>query len=183
MNNPYLGTPVPSGSPENLGGLGIRHVFFIIKENRTYDQILGDLGRGNGDPSLAIYGSQVTPNHHLLASQFVTLDNFYATGMVSADGHQWVTQAMATDYIERSYSAGWPRSYPYAGGDPLAFSPAGFLWNNAIQSGLTVRLFGEFTQPAALIHKPGAISGGRPVASNAIRHAELQSRRFRQSAD
>jgi DNA-binding beta-propeller fold protein YncE len=149
LNNLFENTPVPLGSPANLKDLGIQHVFLIIKENRTYDQILGDLGQGNGAPALATYGAQVTPNHHLLASQFVTLDNFYSTGVVSADGHQWITQAMATDYIERSLSAAWPRSYPYAGGDPLAFAPTGFIWDNALRNGLSVRIFGEFTQAAA----------------------------------
>jgi DNA-binding beta-propeller fold protein YncE len=149
LNNLFDKTPVPAGSPANLKDLGIQHVFLIIKENRTYDQILGDLGQGNGAPALATYGAQVTPNHHLLASQFVTLDNFYSTGVVSADGHQWITQAMATDYIERSYGAAWPRSYPYAGGDPLAFAPTGFIWDNALRNGLSVRIFGEFTQAAA----------------------------------
>jgi DNA-binding beta-propeller fold protein YncE len=149
LNAPFAGAPIPAGSPSDLGGLGIRHVFFIIKENRTYDQILGDLGFGNGDPKLAMYGWRVSPNHHALASQFVTLDNFYATGVVSADGHQWITQAMATDYIERSYSAGWPRSYPYSGEDPMAFAPTGFIWDNALRNGLSVRIFGEFTVAAA----------------------------------
>jgi len=149
LNNLYVGKPSPSGSPAHLKDLGIRHVFLIIKENRTYDQILGDLGRGNGAPELATYGAQVTPNHHLLASKFVTLDNFYATGAVSAEGHQWITQAMATDYIERSHGAAWPRSYPYTGDDPLAFASTGFIWDNALGNGLSVKIFGEFTQAAA----------------------------------
>ena len=149
LNDLFGAVPPPQGSPATLRDLGIRHVFLIVKENRTYDQILGDLRTANGDSSLAIYGSTVTPNHHLLASQFVTLDNFYATGVVSADGHQWITQAMATDYIERSYTAAWPRSYPYSGNDPLAFAATGFIWDNALRNGLTVRIFGEFTQAAA----------------------------------
>jgi DNA-binding beta-propeller fold protein YncE len=148
-NDLFEDTGEPAGSPGDLKSLGIHHVFLIIKENRTYDQVLGDLGKGNGAPALATYGAQVTPNHHLLASQFVTLDNFYATGVVSADGHQWITQAMASDYIERSYGAAWPRSYPYAGDDPLAFAPTGFIWDNALRNGLSVRIFGEFTQAAA----------------------------------
>jgi DNA-binding beta-propeller fold protein YncE len=149
LNNLFDGKLAPRGSPAKLKELGIRHVFLIIKENRTYDQVLGDLGRGNGAPALATYGAQVTPNHHLLASQFVTLDNFYATGVVSADGHQWITQAMATDYVERSHSAAWPRSYPYTGDDPLAFASTGFIWDNALDNGLSVKIFGEFTHAAA----------------------------------
>ena len=107
----------------------IDHVVFIIKENRTYDQILGDLSKGNGDPSLVMYGEDVTPNHHRLADQFVLLDNFYATGGVSGDGHQWLTQANETAY------AMWPgyqgRSYPFDGSDPIAYSKSGFLWDIA----------------------------------------------------
>jgi len=147
-NDPFRDAAPPSGSPRNLADLGIRHVFFIIKENRTYDQVLGDLGRGNGDKSLAIYGSEVTPNQHEMAGQFVTLDNFYASGARSPDGHQWLTQAMVTDYVERAH-AGWPRSYPFWGDDPLAFASSGFIWNNAQDAGRTVRVFGEFTLPTA----------------------------------
>ncbi len=149
LNDPFRSAALPDGSPFALSTLGIRHVFLIIKENRTYDQVLGDLGSGNGNPELAIYGANVTPNHHRLASTFVTLDNFYATGVVSAEGHQWITQAMTTDYIERSYTAGWPRSYPYSGEDAMAFAPTGFIWDNARSHGLAVRIFGEFTQAAA----------------------------------
>jgi YVTN family beta-propeller protein len=156
LNDPFRSTPLPSESPADLAALGIKHVFLIIKENRTYDQVLGDLKRGNGNASLAIYGERVTPNHHALASQFVTLDNFYATGVVSADGHQWITQAMASDYIERAYAAGWPRSYPYSGEDPLAFASSGFIWDNALRHGLSVRIFGEFTQAATSYSKSWA---------------------------
>ncbi len=148
-NDPFLGAVLPDAAPSDLSTLGIRHVFLIIKENRTYDQVFGDLASGNGDPKLTTYGARVTPNHHLLATQFIALDNFYATGSVSADGHQWITQAMATDYIERSMTAGWSRSYPYSGEDPLAFAPSGFIWDNAMRYGLSVKIFGEFTQAAA----------------------------------
>ena len=146
-NDPFRAAGVPKDSPADLGKLGIRHVYLIIKENRTYDQVLGDLERGNGAPGLALYGKQVTPNQHALATQFVTLDNFFASGVVSADGHQWMTQATASDYIERSHAA-YPRSYPYQGEDPLAFASSGFLWNQAVKAGLTVRVFGEAVVPA-----------------------------------
>ncbi len=146
-NDPFRDAGIPKDSPADLAKLGIRHVYLIIKENRTYDQILGDLERGNGEPKLTLYGKQVTPNHHALASQFVTLDNFFASGVVSADGHQWLTQATASDYIERSH-ASYPRSYPYQGEDPLAFAASGFLWNQAVKAGLTVRVFGEAVVPA-----------------------------------
>ncbi len=136
--------------PERAGEPGVfQHVIYIIKENRTYDQVLGDLPDGNGDANLCIFGGRVTPNQHQLASDFVLLDNTYCCGILSADGHQWADSAFATDYLEREF-AGFPRSYP-AGGDgldtkdALAYSPAGFIWNNALAHGKTVRDFGEFT--------------------------------------
>jgi hypothetical protein len=129
--------PARSGEPST-----IEHVVFVIKENRTYDQVLGDMGKGNGDPSLVMFGADVTPNQHRLAEQFVLLDNFYATGGNSADGHQWITQANETEYCL------WPgyqgRSYPYDGSDPMAYSSGGFLWNYAQARGRSVRVYGEF---------------------------------------
>ena len=144
-NNPFPASLFGPDVPADLHALGIEHVFLIVKENRTYDQVLGDVAAGNGSPDLAIYGGRVTPNLHNLASNFVLLDNYYASGTVSADGHQWITQAMATDYAERQSAAGWPRSYPYSGEDPLVFAPTGFIWGNAIRHGLTARIFGEFS--------------------------------------
>ena len=140
--------PPTRGDALQLSRLGVSHVFLIIKENRTYDQVLGDLGTGDGDPSLAIFGSAVTPNQHSLAKQFVTLDNFYATGVTSPEGHTWLTQATTSDYVERSAAAGWPRSYPASGEDPLMFADTGFIWDDAIAHGATVRIFGEFTVAA-----------------------------------
>jgi hypothetical protein len=119
----------------------IEHVVFIIKENRTYDQLLGDLERGNGDATLTMYPRRVTPNHHRLAEQFTTLDNFYATGGVSPEGHAWLTQAYASAYLIWPGYAG--RSYPYDGTDPLAYSPKGFLWDLARAGGKSVRVYGE----------------------------------------
>jgi YVTN family beta-propeller protein len=120
----------------------IEHVVFIIKENRTYDQVLGDIGKGNSEPSLAMFGRDVTPNQHKLAEQFVLLDNFYAVGGNSADGHQWLTQANETDYCL------WPgyqgRSYPFDGSDPIAYSNTGFLWDAALRMKKTVRIYGEY---------------------------------------
>ncbi len=123
----------------------IKHVLYIIKENRTYDQVFGDVERGEGDPSLCIFGQEVTPNQHKLAEEFVLLDNFYCSGILSADGHQWVTEAYVTDYLERGFG-GWPRSYPYAGGDALAYASSGFLWDNALEHGKTLRSYGEFVR-------------------------------------
>lgn len=120
----------------------IEHVVYIIKENRTYDQVLGDLPQGNGDPSLVMFGRDVTPNQHRLSEQFVLLDNFYATGGNSADGHQWVTQAAETAYTLWPGYAG--RSYPYDGNDPIAYASGGFLWDYALARNKTVRVYGEF---------------------------------------
>ena len=136
------GNPVPL--PERLGEPSVfKHVFYIIKENRTYDQILGDLPQGNGDPNLVQFGREVTPNQHALAEQFTLFDNLYDSGSNSADGHQWVTQAFAPDYIERSFG-GFTRTYPFNGGDALAYARSGFLWDNAIRHGRSVRVYGEY---------------------------------------
>ena len=81
----------------------IEHVIYIIKENRTYDQVFGDMKEGNGDPKLCIFGEEVTPNHHKLAREFVLLDNFYCSGVLSADGHSWANNAYVTDYLEKSF--------------------------------------------------------------------------------
>ncbi|MFN5185894.1 MAG: bifunctional YncE family protein/alkaline phosphatase family protein [Planctomycetota bacterium] len=128
----------------------IEHVVYIIKENRTYDQVFGDLGRGNSDPELCIFGREITPNQHKLVEEFVLLDNTYCCGILSADGHQWSTTAIATDYLEKSF-AGFPRSYPdgmeESDIDALAYSPAGFIWDNAIKHGIRIRNYGEFMMP------------------------------------
>lgn len=119
-----------------------KHVFYIIKENRTYDQVLGDMPQGNGDRDLCLFGREVTPNHHALAEEFILLDNYYCSGVLSADGHFWSTAAYADEYLEKSFG-GWPRSYPYPGDDALAVPPSGFLWDRVLQKGLGVRNFGE----------------------------------------
>jgi len=132
-----VAVPVNPGDPST-----IEHVVFIIKENRTYDQVLGDMQKGNGDPSLVMFGERITPNQHKLAGQYVLLDNFYASGGNSADGHQWLTQANEVDY------AMWPgyanRSYPFDGSDPIAYSSGGFLWDAALRKRKSVRIFGEY---------------------------------------
>jgi YVTN family beta-propeller protein len=120
----------------------IEHIVYIVKENRTYDQVFGDLPQGNGDPSLVMFGEDVTPNQRQLARDFVLLDNFYATGGNSANGHQWLTQANEVAYTM------WPgyqgRSYPYDGTDPLAIAQGGAIWNAALAKGKSVRIFGEY---------------------------------------
>ena len=131
--------PVPNrpGEPSTID-----HVVYIVKENRSYDQYFGSLGKGNGDPGLNQYGDDIIPNQRRLARQFVLLDNFYANGGNSADGHQWLTQAAETDYTY------WPgyigRSYPKNGDDPLAYANSGFLWDPLSARHRTFADFGEF---------------------------------------
>lgn len=143
---PVRTIPERSGEPSR-----IKYVVYIIKENRTYDQIFGALKGGNGDPALCIFGEEITPNQHKLVRDFVLLDNTYCAGILSADGHQWSTTAFATDYMEKSF-AGFPRSYPDGMGvdedDALAYAPSGFLWDNAVKHGVAVRNYGEFMAPA-----------------------------------
>ena len=154
-NTPYIkekemisegleGNPVPMkvGDPSP-----IKHVFYIIKENRTYDQVLGDMPEGNGDPSLTLFGEKITPNQHALAREFVLLDNFYVNGEVSADGHHWTMGGYATDFLEKT----WPTSYGGRGGDyngegerEIANNKNGFLWDACQRSNVTFRTYGEF---------------------------------------
>jgi YVTN family beta-propeller protein len=133
----------PRAVPERPGEPSlIDHVVYIIRENRTFDQVFGDIGKGVSDSSLLQYGRDVTPNAHALAEQFVLLDHFFASGGNSADGHNWLTQANETEYPM------WPlyvgRSYPSEGEDPLAYSSGGFLWEAAQAKGKRVRIFGEY---------------------------------------
>jgi YVTN family beta-propeller protein len=135
---------VPAVIPKQIGGTSpIKHVVVIVKENRTYDQVLGDLGMGSGDPALAQFGKNVTPNLHALAKRFGDMDNFYDEGTLSADGHNWLTQANANDYNEKEFGAFY-RSYPSQGGDALAYQRDGFLWNAAERAGKSVQVFGEY---------------------------------------
>jgi hypothetical protein len=109
--------------------------------------------KGNGDTSLVHFGLEVTPNHHKLADDFVLMDNYYCSGVLSADGHQWTDEAYVTDYLEKFFGD-FPRSYPYDGDDPMAYSPSGFIWDNVLRHGLTYRNYGEFVD--ALIDPKGA---------------------------
>ncbi len=132
--------PVRHGEPSVF-----KHVIYVIKENRTYDQVFGDLKEGNGDPKLCIFGEEVTPNHHKLAREFTLFDNFFCSGVLSADGHSWVNEAYCTDYLEKAFG-GFTRSYPYEGSDALAFATSGFLWDNALSRKRTFRNYGEFVK-------------------------------------
>ncbi len=138
------GNPVPSkvGEPSP-----IKYVFYVIKENRTYDQVLGDIPEGNGDTSLVLFGKNVTPNLHAIAKQFVLLDNFYVDGEVSADGHNWTMGAYATDYLEKNWVTsygGRGGSYPGEAERETANNKNGFLWDFCKKYGVSYRSYGEF---------------------------------------
>jgi DNA-binding beta-propeller fold protein YncE len=151
----------PRPVPERQGEPSVfKHVVYIIKENRTYDQVFGDVPEGEGAPDLCLFGEEVTPNHHQLAREFVLLDNFYCCGTISADGHQWTDEAYATDYIEKSFGE-FLRSYPYDGADALAYAGSGFLWDNALDHGKTLRVYGEFVNAAIRWKDPRRT--GRPT--------------------
>ena len=135
----------------------IEHVIYIVKENRSYDQVLGDMKEGNGDPSLVLFGENATPNHHKLAREFVLLDNFYVNSDVSADGHNWSTAAISPDYVEKM----WPNKYAnrrtisdFEEQDAASLPPAGYLWTNAAAAGVSVRNFGYMVN-----NKPNAAPG------------------------
>ncbi len=147
--------PEPSAIPRRVGDPSpIKHVFYIIRENRTYDQILGDLDRGNGDPNLTLFGEDVTPNAHALAREFVTFDNFYVDAEVSYDGHAFSTGAYATDFVEKI----WPTNYGGRGAAYLSEGGGamrnaygnitapqhGYIWDACLRAGLAVRSYGEF---------------------------------------
>ena len=137
----------PKPVPERIGEPSVfKHVLYIIKENRTYDQVLGDMKQGDGDPGLCIYGKEITPNIHKLAEEFMLMDNFYVSGKCSAEGHMWCDASIVTDYIEKNMRA-WFRSYPHVLADALVYAPTGFLWDNALRKGKSVRIYGEASVP------------------------------------
>lgn len=138
--------PIPSKIGQSSP---IKHVFYIIKENRTYDQVLSDVAGGNGDTSLLLFGENITPNQHKLVKEFVLLDNFYVDAEVSADGHNWSTAAIANDYTEKT----WPISYGGRGGDyvyegqsKVAHPDKGFIWDHAKRANISFRTYGEFAE-------------------------------------
>src|SRR5579862_1462480 len=137
----------PVALPKKIGDPSlIKHVFLIIRENRTYDQVLGDVAAGNGDPTLAVFGGQDTPNAHLLVQRFPLFDNFYDPSRQSADGHQWITEGMAP-YSDDIQSPDWVRSYPGGNaGDALAYQNKGFLFSEAAAAGLPLKIYGEYVE-------------------------------------
>ena len=129
------------------GSTKIKHVFYIIRENRTYDQVFGDIAEGNGDSSLCLFGRKITPNAHRLAHDFTLYDNFYVDAEISADGHNWSTAAYATDYVEKLWPVNYGhrgQSYEFEGGVPAAAPSSGYIWNNVMNHHKSVRDYGEF---------------------------------------
>ena len=125
----------------------VKYVFYIIKENRTYDQVLGDMTEGNGDTSLCLFGEKITPNLHALAREFVLLDNFYVDAEVSADGHNWSMGGYATDYLEKTWPTGYGGrggTYDAEGNRAIANNKNGFIWDYCSRAGISYRTYGEF---------------------------------------
>ncbi len=125
----------------------IQHMIYIIKENRTYDQVFGDIAQGNGDKSLNLFGEKITPNQHQLARDFVLYDNFYENADVSADGHNWASAAIAPDYTVKLWPSEYGHrrvTYDFEGGEPANSPPAGYIWDNALQAGLSLRDYGQW---------------------------------------
>ena len=166
----------------------IKHVIYVLKENRTYDQIFGDLKVGNGDSSLTMYGAEITPNEHKLALQFGVLDNFYDSGEVSGDGHDWSNAAITSDYNEKTWQIGYrgkERTYDFQGtvadefpmenGEPDVNAPAtGYIWDNLAKHGLTYRDYGEYV--AAVWCKPPRDAAAPPTEGTTSHLSEQCSR-------
>jgi DNA-binding beta-propeller fold protein YncE len=158
-------------SPTQERASPIQHIIYIIKENRTYDQVLGDMEKGNGDKSLNLFGEQITPNLHQLAREFILYDNFYENADVSADGHNWASAAIAPDYTVKL----WPNNYAhrrhdydFEGGEPANNPPAGYIWDNALEAGIKIRNYGEWVANLPL----SSGNGSRQVAK--VRDPALQ---------
>ncbi len=149
-----IGNPIPMKVGDKSP---IKYVFYVIKENRTYDQVLSDIPGGNGDTSLLLFGERITPNQHKLAKEFVLLDNFYVEGEVSADGHNWTMGAYATDFLEKS----WPTNYSGRGGEyngegtrVIANNKGGFIWDHCKKAGVSYRSYGEFAEAVKIGNIP-----------------------------
>jgi YVTN family beta-propeller protein len=152
----------PKPVPERHGEPSVfEYVVYIIKENRTYDQVFGDIPEANGDPALVHFGEEITPNSHKLVREFVLMDNFYCSGVLSADGHQWSTEAYTSSYLEKAFG-GFPRSYPFDGGDSLAYASSGFLWDNCLAHEKTFRTYGEFVKATIRWKDPARQAAGGP---------------------
>lgn len=133
----------PRPVPERIGEPSVfKHVLYIIKENRTYDQVFGDFAGARGAAELCVFGDSITPNHHLLAKTYTLLDNYYVSGKSSAEGHQWASAGIVSDYVEKNVR-GWFRSYPHRQYDALVYTREGYIWNHALDHGKSVRIYGE----------------------------------------
>ncbi len=169
---PKTGTAIPT----KVGDASpIKHVIYIVKENRTYDQVLGDLPQGNGDPTLCLFPEDVTPNQHALAREFVLLDNFYVDSEVSADGHNWSMAAYATDYVEKTWPTNYSsrgRTYDYEGSKKIARPTKGYIWDYCKAAGVSYRSYGEFIGVRDV--KIGGGSGNEE-ATDAARKAQREN--------
>jgi len=156
-NSPYRDSKLDEPNPLPP----VQHVIYIVKENRTYDQVLGDMKEGNGDANLVLFDEKATPNLHKIAREFVLLDNFYVNADVSADGHSWSTSAIGVDYIQKLWPneyAGRRKTYDFEEQDPTSLPPAGYLWTNANAAGLSIRNFGYMVD-----YKKGAKIGEEQI--------------------
>lgn len=170
------GNPIP----QKQGDVSpIKYVFYVIKENRTYDQVLGDMREGNGDSSLCIFPEKITPNQHALAREFVLLDNFYVDAEVSADGHNWSMAAYATDYVEKTWPTSYGKrggTYDYEGSRKIAYPKKGFIWDYCQRAGVSYRTYGEFAESnkANLKSLEGHFCIGYPAFDLAIQDIHRQ---------
>jgi YVTN family beta-propeller protein len=175
-----VAAPTGNAIPAQVGDSSpIKYCIYIIKENRTYDQVLGDMPQGNGDAKICLFPERVTPNEHKLAREFVLLDNFYADAEVSASGHEWSMAAYCTDFVEKTWPLdyGHNRSgkfpYPGEGSFPIASPANGYLWDRAKESGVTYRSYGEFVTDDQPADKPG-----RARVKNLVGHIDPMFRGF-----
>jgi YVTN family beta-propeller protein len=166
---PLAATVEKSAIPVRVGAPSpIKHVIYIIKENRTYDQVLGDMKEGNGDPSLCLFGEDITPNQHAIAREFTLLDNFYVDAEVSADGHNWSMAAYATDYVEKTWPTNYSnrgRTYDYEGSKKIARPTGGYIWDYCARAKVTYRSYGEFVSSREGKPGGGGELGGDPTGA------------------
>jgi YVTN family beta-propeller protein len=176
--------PADSPIPAKIGDPSpIKYVIYVVKENRTYDQVFGDMPEGNGDPSICLFPDAVTPNHHKLAREFVLLDNFYADGEVSANGHEWSMAAYATDFVEKMWPLTYRQAgvkkigYPAEGNYDLVARPAGgYIWDRCAEAGVTYRSYGEWAALAPEGDK--ATQENRPTVKALVGHMDPEYRAF-----
>jgi YVTN family beta-propeller protein len=185
--SPYRGEGLVNEVPEGPNPIPrapgqmtpIKHCIYIIKENRTYDQVFGDIEKGNGDPRLCLFPEKVTPNLHALVNTFVLLDNFYVEAEVSADGHEWSMAAYATDFVEKQWpseyghSGRWKLGYPAEGAFKIAYPSAGYIWDQCAKSGVTYRDYGEFIE-----HKEDSTEPGRAKVAGLEGHFDPMYRGY-----